>query len=135
MKTITYEVTKLILTSDEKQIRRTWDDWKYMTQMQNVLGYIVVITAKWSGYPGQTNCNTKNYMHATLAQNPSIHPYSGIITFTDNTTLNVVTEKMTIGELLKRRITKNVKYLDLINSMLKAGQGYWDLRDIEDRTK
>ena len=125
----------MILTPEEKGIKKTWDDgdWKYMKQMQRVLGYIVLLTGKWSGYAGQTNCDTTSYRHATLAQNPSIHPYKGTIVFTDNTTLDMVSEKISIEELLNRRITKKEAYMDLINSMLKGGQGYWNLNAIVDR--
>lgn len=133
MKKVTYTTTKLILTKEEKEIKKTWDDgtWKFLLKQEAVLGYVVLITGTWSGYPGQTNCDTTSYRHATMAMNPSIHPYRGTIVFTDNTTLNVVSEKMTIEELLQRRIKQRGAYTELVIRMIQGGQGYLNLNAIE----
>ena len=134
MRTIEYTVTKIILTSEEKAIRKSWgEDWKNLLKTEKALGYITLMIGTWSGYPGQTNCDTKRLQHCTVAKDASIHPYKGTIVFTDKTTLDVITIKLTLESLLSNGYRKNTNYKELINEMINGGQGYWDLNTIKNR--
>ena len=127
MKVITYTMTRLTLSKAEKSTKLSWgSNWKTIMRLNKDVGGFHLLTATWSGYSGQSNCDTTSLKHANILRDIKMHPYKGTIDFTDNTTLEVKSEFVTLKEFFRRGIRQCMAYSSLIDQMIDNG-GYLDL--------
>ena len=113
-------LTRYVYTAEEKIVKKSWSprSWRTILANDQLGNPSIILTAKWSGYSGQSNCNTSSLMHASLAPSSLSHPYYSEIPFDDGSFLYVNTEKVFMEELLGRRISQNLGYEGLINAKI-----------------
>lgn len=129
MRTITYQVTRKIYSKEEREIKKCWNNWKELEAQQDLRGHVILLVGTWSGYSGQSNCDTTSYRYCSLHNNSLDHPIQGRILFTDNTQLIVQTIEISLQEILDKKIRPVLGYQEIVREMLLTKDLYLNLND------
>lgn len=122
MKEVTYTSTRLVPTTpEEKRAKSSWGkDWSRIRNAEDKGGALLVF-GDWSGYRAEQ----KQITHITLALPEMDDSYRSTVKFTDGTTMNVWTERVTRKDILIRGLNKKNGYSELIREAFKSGEPFY----------
>jgi len=121
MQLVEYKVKRLILSPEEKIIKKSWgNNWANIKKLCDKNGYVNLVIGEWSGY----NPKQRQDVHVDLCTkemfNKSGGYYLGTIYYTDNTTLKVRIETCKLSRIFEDKILRKPSYTSLIQSLLKS---------------
>ena len=133
MKIIEYTVKKVILTPEEKSIKRSWGkDWNIIMKLHNKKQPIYLVIGTWSGYNSHQRrivhvelINAPMYLKQSNIHNNKISGYAGTIEHSDNTKLEVTIKEYTLEKLLSENVKRKSSYTDLIQKLTESSDNYY----------
>lgn len=127
MQTIEYTVKKLVLTPEEKIIKKAWGDkWNIIKRDYDKHGFFYLITGEWSGYTSNqrktVHIDTCNFNLGEKYKHDN--GYIGTIKYSDNTTLTVYAEKFYLKTFFNIQMCQKPRpsYTDLIKKLIDSGE-------------
>lgn len=125
MKTVEYQVKRLVLTTpEERAVKGSWGNkWSTLKRSEMKDGFIYLIIGEWSGY----NSRQTRDVHIDISSKEQYDksPFVGTIEYGDKTTLNVRIQKFTLEYILKNNIRRQSSYTTLIQQLVNSGSTFF----------
>jgi hypothetical protein len=116
--------TRLSLTAEDRAIRKTWADhfgpWDRMrAEAKRNGGKVLILFGDWSGYrSSQQRITHVDWISRKRAEGMKLRT----VQFSDNTTMRVWTEELTLAEVLTRKLARRPSYDKLIYDAMASGE-------------
>ncbi len=112
-------VKRMVLSKEEQRVRASWGKlWDRMRNEERKHGHVTLLFGDWSGYrPSQYRITHIDWLPAKVEA-----VKLKTVLFTDNTTMRVWTEPMTLASLLERGFARRLGYTNLLNEAILTGK-------------
>lgn len=124
MQVKTYTATKIVLSPEEKEIKKSWSiHWSYFRKKFDRHEKFIILFGEWSGY----NSKQQRIVHIDIGSEELFKKSEsvGTIEYSDGTTLKVWQEKIGLTELFDRKLKCNPTYKGLVTKLMLSGSSYY----------
>jgi len=105
----------------EREIHKSWGQlWPRMLAEARKHGTIRILFGRWSGY----HSSQQRLVHVDWLPTKESLTLIGV-QFTDNTTMNIWTERLTIPQLLEQKLARKPSYEKLIGEARVSGESWY----------